>query len=833
MIHVHLTTFFHVLQTNMASLYSFSFQSTDCCYVSQDGSYVFQMNAHAPRMQASRVSLGTLELPLAQLPVEKDWNKVYFSEGFALTPASRKITLSEFVMGVGTQEYTMIFPIYSNLITNLVITEVAEDGSFTVECETEQPHGLWPGSTDSSIAGHWTWDPIRIIGSSLGDIYIGTELTFVDETTFSATGAYRSNTDERVKIDDVDTGGYLHAPRIPGPLQMARLVEMALAYMETTFVYHCYVDATSGGLVVSSSEGTSTVAVPSVSNSLSVSLTLSGDILANLLGVQNVTKTWNDNSHMGLATSLDPTENWTPTPPRADHPSAVRLNSPTTFEIIPEIPSFSVGGNNDFVGGVGVGELPVGWYDISVRPVGALSRHSISASWGMAIQPLYLPSPSKPLVPTDPQTGEVIFTPYFINFTTPLGLPTRVGVPMGNYTPETLCYYLNSAMQGVNVSFTRDKNMNGRFTFCTSEKYPSPSRFTLDFASGMASFDPAKLGFDRVLYSGSNSYTSPKSVLVASMTPVSQTITSSTPPRGVWGIEILGDQRRLQLTCNPQSVLYIHHIGNGLCGMYDMTGHPWVHGYVPGDLIQLQRSPVGIPAQLCIRESTGSTKWAPNSGDESSSPITLTTMVVPLPEGISPLIGNNLINLSLPETSLLGSNNWFVVPSMDIYPSLFFGRKNSIPQDMLGLPSSIPTVMEDSFFQLQRNGVHVTALVWGLVGDVAKVSGSNSIRKWPLSSWAIYRFDPPEIVLIYFNKGRSKQSSFLQNVTGSNVTIPFARLNLGSIHREGALKSEILNMSQEPLTLFEIKFCNPDGTNYNMHNSTFTFALNVITGNPQ
>ncbi len=123
------------------------------------------------------------------------------------------------------------------------------------------------------------------------------------------------------------------------------------------------------------------------------------------------------------------------------------------------------------------------------------------------------------------------------------------------------------------------------------------------------------------------------------------------------------------------------------------------------------------------------------------------------------------------------------------------------------------------------------ALAWGSVGDMSSPSLSSpsslSLRCWPLTSWAVYRFDPPEIALVYFNEGKSKGSTFLQHVSDCNVTAPFARINLGSLHREGGLRSEVLNVSVEPLPLFQLRFSNPNGTRYHMHNSFFTFTLNV------
>ena len=63
---------------------------------------------------------------------------------------------------------------------------------------------------------------------------------------------------------------------------------------------------------------------------------------------------------------------------------------------------------------------------------------------------------------------------------------------------------------------------------------------------------------------------------------------------------------------------------------------------------------------------------------------------------------------------------------------------------------------------------------------------------------------------------------------GGELVSPMARLVLGSLHREGGLRSDTQMASGEALATFSLRFTNPDGSPYNMHNASFTFSLQLV-----
>lgn len=554
---------------------------------------------------------------------------------------------------------------------------------------------------------------------------------------------------------------------------------------------------------------------------------------------------------------------------------------------LPDHAPYQIGGANRFRGSVGVAALPVGWYDISVRPVGAVGRHSFSQSWSMAINPLYLAPPGKPLPPTDPNTNEHLISHWFLHFIDSMGERHRIMIPSGNYDIENLCEFLSAAMSmasaetssaNVSVSFIpeQDDTTKGRFKFSlvgcgdSKEIVPAPCMFALDFSNPMATFDPERVGFSKTLYSGSSTYLSPSPVAIPSLPLTLEHGQRSA--RGVWSAELIGEQRRLRFTCNPRNdmIVLLKELkelsdGDALVTFWVRTadGRPVGHGFQEGDVVQL-RQRVDLPTMphfLVRASNTVQYTWNPipqltalASSDAAFNinfPVMLNSSVSNIDERLD---GCFILTVKTPQKILVNGieesinkcfsrGTWYLCSPKDVYPSLYLDAATcpgTILPEMLGLPSIVPSSKgEAGFMGIGQKGMRQTALVWGTVGDVSlmnHIPGHDDASRprssscaWPLSAWSVYRFDPPEICLVHFNEAHSKGSSFLQHVSGSNVTMPFARINLGSLHREGGLKSEIISASKEALTVFHIRFANPNGTRYHMHNSWFSFTLNVLT----
>lgn len=899
------------------AMYSLSFNSQDILYTTEDGAYVFRMTAHAPRAAATRVMIGTLELPLSQFPVESSWNRVYFSEGLRLTDSCHKLRITEnYPYMQSSSSFEIILPLYKCENKSVKLISASEENGLELEITTVNAHCMWvipkgmdqiqlsPSSSDgfagfdptrSNLAQEWTWgDPVRLIGTSLGDVaFHPAGMEFIDANTFRVKGA-RCTACKAVSLIDkaatdwtLPTAGYLHTPTIPGPLQLASIFQRGLQNIGTVQPYTVSVDATTGGLLIC----TESLAVPqgafvndvipwTQASIVSLQLTLGGDDLAAALGIYNISATWKANTASDQWDPQGPEQENLPTTSSLINPTVIRPDDASSLPLSESAP-YQIGGTNGFRGGVGIATLPIGWYDISARPVGATSRHAFAQSWTMAINPLYLAPPGKPLPPTDPNTNEHLISHWFIHFIDSMGEKHRVMVPAGNYDIESLCEFLSAAMSmvaaktgsaNVSVTFITEQGdaSKGRFKFSlvgcgsSNEVVPAPCMFALDFSNPMATIDPERLGFSKTMYSGSNSYMSPHAVAIPDL---QLTISSQRPAQGIWSAEIIGEQRRLRFTCTPRSdmVILLKDINSDSSFTFwvrTTDGRPIGHGFQEGDIVQMRRgvAPLVVTKFLKRQGDTVQYNWDPIP---QSTP-TDTTLSISLPvisnsstsNVVEPLDGCFLLTVKPPQSILIDDGieesindcfkkgTWYLCSPKDVYPSLYLDTNTcpgTILPEMLGLPAIVPSSKgESGFTGIAQKGLRQTALVWGTVGDVSlmnQIPGCDDdvvrlpspLCAWPLSAWSVYRFDPPEICLVYFNEGRSKGSAFLQHVSGSNVTMPFARINLGSLHREGGLKSEIISTSGEPLTVFQLRFTNPNGTRYHMHNSWFSFTLNVLS----
>lgn len=841
------------------SVYSFSFSSADARYVTEDGAYVFDMIAHAPRMKAVRIQLATLELALSQTPVECDWSRVHFGEGYRLSPGGHRFTLQEVAGGSGSHtvaHHEIALPVYLNELTSLEIVQTAPDGSLDLRVRTAEPHNLFvlPSPQGhplhpegSNLARCWMWgDPVRLVGTPLGDVaFDPSRLGFVDSHTFTVKGARSGHAPTKA-----DVRGWLHAPVVPGPLHLAYLLDCALPYCGTQQAYRAGIDSRSGGLVLHANELTHPPSDRGQTPT-GVQVKLGGDGLAVALGVQGAEAVWRPGPSGGV---LGVTAVQSVTDAGADLPPSMNAQDPSevlairarrgawTLESV-TTPRHIVSGQG-YQGGVGAGQLPVGWYDISVRPVGAHGTFNFQAAWGEALQPLLLrpPSPNGMLAQHMAQAS----SPYFLTFASSTGTVHRVYVPMGSYTASGMAGFLGAAMtrlsradggSEVEVRATphpTDRHLV-RFAFGVKQStgvLPAPPRFGLLFATG--TLNPRKLGFAETDYTGANAYLSPEYVCVPNLS--TDPAQPERAPRGVWGATVLGQCRRLRFTSDPLPQCFVGGatIRNGQLQLRTCTGDGkwWAHGILPGDWVQFRGVSLPPPRPEAVQEVASLRKPARcevaggfgevavvgDGVDPAEAPYTL---CVPLH-----CISVNALDLT-------ADRCWTVCTDTAVYPSFYFDRRycpRTVHPEMLGLTPHPPQAPGTAgFCSVGRKQSQRLALVFGSVGDTPLSLDSAPLHGFPLSAWSIYRMDPPELLIVELNKGKLKSSLFLQHIHQNNVTAPFARLNLSSLFREGGTRAEIFNSSSDSLSVFNIALRNPDGTTYSMHGGAFTFTLNMYT----
>jgi hypothetical protein len=165
----------------------------------------------------SRMYLGSIELPLPQYIIEDAWNRLHVSEGLALIVNSEdELPLRTFtIMEYDGNMFDVIVPIWLN-----PVVDVDQSDPLNPIFTTMFPHAL-------ALRGEWTWEPIRLIGSSI------TNTSLLELTEDNPSLTILSSTEFQLAIPAPqnwvpENFGYVHAPAIPNPEFLAQIVTAGL-----------------------------------------------------------------------------------------------------------------------------------------------------------------------------------------------------------------------------------------------------------------------------------------------------------------------------------------------------------------------------------------------------------------------------------------------------------------------------------------------------------------------------------------------------------------------------------------------------------------------------
>ena len=171
----------------------------------EDGSFAFDCPV---RKNLKKVSLTSMELPLAQATIEGAWGTVHVHEGFDVVhgKASVEVQLRKNEGGVETLSATL--PLRLNPIVKV---SVGSKSSLTVE--TRVPHGL-VGANGHSV--RFEAGVCRLVGGRGGDVLLDpSNMEYVSPTRFRVTVKGDSKGEE---------AGYLLTPPLSSPAEMCRLL---------------------------------------------------------------------------------------------------------------------------------------------------------------------------------------------------------------------------------------------------------------------------------------------------------------------------------------------------------------------------------------------------------------------------------------------------------------------------------------------------------------------------------------------------------------------------------------------------------------------------------
>tara|TARA_B110000046_G_scaffold176480_1_gene202207 strand:- start:557 stop:2749 length:2193 start_codon:yes stop_codon:yes gene_type:complete len=719
-----------------------------------------------PRFQAIKVSLGSLEFPIVQWTIEELWNRLYFSEGFRITPDLSWLRLYERVdtEPEGTELIARIPP-FMNQIAN-----ACDDGHGWTKVVCTHAHALWVNGR-ASILAVIDWGDVEIICSGFGRISLSLlhaagRLVYVSETEFLMPTPDHSS----------KHAGFIHVPTYPSPSSLCDVLTHVLTHMPTKARHQIVYDPRENHACLEATAYPEGAAM--------FTLRLYGSPLAQLLGY---TSPMHERvfHRPASAENRRTADNYDFYVQNTDHPP-LRLAS-------------------DAFGAWHHVELTPGWYAPAHRPMCTGAPLRLPQELELCLNRLNFAQPER--IPSGMVTG------HFIIFTDPGGTTHNCPIYVGRYSAETLCAALETEMTRLarrtmpGTVFTVDYG-NSRFTFCcevADGDIVRPAPFSLLFHHP-ASIDPARIGFDTVALYGHDTYTSNRPISV----PSHQCLLR--PPINTYRVQEIGHQKRLRISPAPVPPL------TGLILRYEVASHtlklrmhagqlPYAHGLVTGDVVHITAS-TAQEAELFGPTKEGA--WEPSSARRcpvapmwGRSGIVVDPIV---PGGVAmPNSENTDVCLRVrPTPELADCCGMIVAINVEIQPfNLCFGMHRSVPPKTLGFPRG--------------------ATQWGI--DGANLSGRFRIP--PFEAPAVHALDHPDYVLVYLNEG--KTSAALQHRYGNNTTVPFCKLVLYPLFREERmLPRDTTLLSGESLSTFTLRFTNPDGTPYQFHNVDFSFSLNFI-----
>lgn len=455
------------------------------CFRSQDAvrtreGYQFVIESDVARLKPTRVSLGSIELPLSQPTITKEWNTLGLLERMVVTEQARAMTLHASLQDAegGTRNVTgeVILPLHLNPVRAMGYDSLTR----MLTVSTQHPHGL----TSKKVEQVSTWDDVAVICAGVGHVSITSAVrsgTFaaVDDSTFTVF----IDPSEPSPVPPATPRGFVLAPSPPSPSAMCTLLEVALRETE--------LGTELGTSVLISYDHVSNLTklevpyMPPGTRTLMMSVT--GDALPQRLGIPIAARA-QFTAPVLPASTLGPGI-------QPDDVLARQLNLRT-------------GNFGDATRGGAPYVLPVnpfaltllqfrtGWYLPTRRSVPTAQPKRISQEFDLSAHSYTI------------RRREDGSSPALV-FVDPFGAVRASELQPGRYLPHDLAAHLSDVMTSASAASFEVIYSNRSFTFACTGGVPQgiPRNFALLFLHPH-SIDPARLGFEEVNYDGATQYTS-------------------------------------------------------------------------------------------------------------------------------------------------------------------------------------------------------------------------------------------------------------------------------------------------------------------------------------
>ena len=511
-----------------------------------EGQFTMQLRGDNPRLRAVKLALGSLEFPMVQWTIEKEWNRIYYSEGYEIQQDLSFLRIEEITPST-QNEINFTIPLHLNSI------KTWSRRSEWLQVTTTYPHGLWVNGR-KSVLHAISWGEVEIICSPFGRISL---------TTLQATGklVYTSSTEFLIPNTyggDVIEGfsGYVHVPKYPSPHHLCNVINHILLYSITLTSPHLEYNAQTNVASLLSSM------YPPEESTLV--LRLYGSKLAVLLGYRSPLH-----------------ERRFVRPPQAALLTPRTVNGFGVEDTQGDQPPLIL--RSEAFGGWSFVEIEPGWYSPSHRPMCTGTPLRLAQEMEYSLNRLYFPLTER--VPQGMPTS------HFLMFTDPLGVLHNCPVFIGRYSPQSLSKLLESGMTRLasrslpGTTFTVEYDTNtAKFTFACevkTENFVESAPFSLIFHHPLQ-FDPARIGFAPVQLHGSDHYTSAYPVHLP----------STGHPANIYKVAEVGHQKRLRIHSVPISQI------TGIITAYDALTNemtvrthvgqlPFANGLRSGDIVRI------------------------------------------------------------------------------------------------------------------------------------------------------------------------------------------------------------------------------------------------------
>lgn len=738
----------------------------------QLGTGVFQWTVNAANFSttSAKAFLASIELPMSQWSIEKEWSRVYVAERIVVTPERRTLRVREDVLrrdgprgAAGTRMpdddaspptrlADVTLPLHLNRVSRI---RSAEGGKVAID--TEEPHGVTPAILDWVVEYE---EHIKVVASAAGPIDLSQawadgRLAIDSPTRLVVT----PQTAQSAQLDVV--GGYLHVPSPGTPEALAHVLTKLLHATEFGPRLSVSFDAKDCAFLLS----VGAYPAPDVSQ---VRLEASGDGLAALMGFEA------SGARVFTRRPLDPqTLGYAASAQGRTFLQQHIMSQAGVGDVVP----LTIRGDASSL--YGHAELRPGWYVPSQRIYSTSAPLRLPDEWELQFARFFFPRSEDGKEP-----GLV--------FTDPFGVHRIAEIAPGVYTADSMAAYLTDLMNQESDGFRFDVTfsvVDERFAFACSGSGVGLA-FSINFVHPR-SVDPAKFGFEAAVLEGSDRYESSDAVhevnhasgrlqnlyQITEVQGQRKFCIRPTAPPVVIGIAKAYDAatRRLTLQCvTPSKRVVSHGLARGAVVLVGASGY-----VEDGQGRRHESIPKGtVVTSVVVR------------GTESNGVTTLDVELPPLAWVLNAAEEGRCMTVATPTE-----------------PSSFcFSKRlrHTVGGDRLGFDD--------------------TTVMWGTHGVVR----TRKLRIPPFISTGSHNLDHVDYVLMKLREGN--RTSLVQHETGGHAMSVFGKVCLNPTFRhERHLPVELNFVGGDRLDTLTLEILNPDGSHYHFHGASWSLSLSLTT----